>query len=339
MTQRRSPAGRSGGFVLVLTLWVLVVVAIAASYFSEKVAAAVALAQQSRQNAQTSIDMASTRAEMLYRLTTTSVTVDGLGHGNTLLRLDNQPYRALGNTVVQLQDTRGLFNLNQTPDDRIARFLGLMGVPPEQHAHLIDTLRDYTDPDHLERLNGAEDASYRARGLPPPTHNSLTTPLQVRRIIGWRDQAALWQSSTFIDLCTTSTALGLNPNTAPFEVLATLPGITNESARALVQNRRSQPILHQGQLSQLTGIPEVLLDMQIIVIPADTLRITQTSPTTRWAEQYTVTLTPNASTGPWRLDYFSRISHSPLPASPVPEPLPPRSSAPPDVSPLMRLDG
>ena len=327
------------GFVLVLTLWVIVIVAIAASYFAEKVASAVELAQKSRQNTQATIDMAATRAEILYRLATTSMTVDGLGRGNTLMALDNRPYRALGDTLVRVQDSRGLLNLNQTNDDRLLRFLGIMGIPAEQRRHLVDTLRDYIDTDKFEHLNGAEEPQYLARQLPPPTNNNLATPWEARRIIGWRDAPQLWQNSRFIDLTTTSTMPGLNPNTAPVEVLATLPGVTEELAKTLVNRRQQFPILHTGQLAAFAGIPEQLLDMQIIVIPGDNLRVTQTAPGVNWGLQYSVSLTPNGNRGPWRIDYFARVSH-PAPGNIVPIPeLPPRSTAAPDISPMMRFGG
>ena len=229
----------AGGFVLVLTLWVIAVVAIAASYFAEKVSSAVELAQKARQNTQTAIGMASSRSEILYRLATTSLTVNGLGQGNTVIALDNRPYRASGNTRLQVQDSRGLINLNQTPDDRLMRFFSLMGIPGEQHSRLIDTLRDYLGAGSLKRLNGAERQQYQARGLPPPANDNLVTPWEARRIIGWRDTPQIWQSNQFMDLCTTGTAAGFNPNTAPFEVLATLPGMTTALARSEASDPRS----------------------------------------------------------------------------------------------------
>lgn len=327
------------GFVLVLALGVMAIVTIAAIYFSEKVGNAVALAQQSRRNAQSSIDLAATRAEILYRLATTSLTVDGLGRGNTVIALDNRPYRAIGDTLVRLQDNRGLLNLNQTPDDRVERFLGLMGIPAEQRNHLIDTLRDYIDPDKLERLSGAEESQYLARGLPPPTNNALATPWEVHRIIGWRDTPQLWQSSKFIDLITTSTVLGLNPNTAPAEVLATLPGVTDELARALISQRQQTPITHPGQLAAFAGIPEQLLDMQIMVMPGDTLRITQAANGVNWGLQYSVTLTPFGNNGPWRIDYLSRVSIPVVGRADPLAPLPPRSAAAPDRPPGISFGG
>ena len=301
------------GFVLVLTLWVMAIVAIAAAYFSEKVSTAVELAEKSRQNAQAAIDLASSRAEILYRLTTTSMTVEGLGRGNAVIALDNRPYRALGDTQVRLQDTRGLFNLNQTPDDRLLRFLGLMGIPAEQRNHLLDTLRDYTDADKLERLNGAEEPQYLARGLLPPTNNALATPMEVRRVIGWRDATPLWQNNRFIDIVSTSTAMGLNPNTAPAEVLTTLPGVTDAIAKNLISQRGQALIQHQAQLAAITGIAEQALDMQIFVLPGDTIRITQSASGVQWGLQYSVTITPNSNNGPWRFGLRNRPTGLPDP--------------------------
>jgi DNA uptake protein ComE-like DNA-binding protein len=357
MSRPGAPKHAERGFVLVLTLLVLVIVAIAASTFAEKVASAVELAQKSRQNTQTIIDMAATRAEILYRLGTTSITMDGLGRGNTLVALDNRPYRGLGDTLVHLQDNRGLLNLNQTNDDRLLRFLGIMGIPAEQRSHLIDTLRDYIDADKLEHLNGAEEPQYLARQLVPPTNNYLTTPWEVRRIIGWRDAPQLWQNSRFIDLTTTSTMGGLNPNTAPVEVLATLPGMTEELAQTLVLQRQQAPIMHTGQLAAMAGIPEQLLDMQIMVLPSNSLRVTQSVPGLNWRQQYSVSLTPNGDQGPWRIDYFTRVSPpapvtanagssapagAPSQASSAPAdiaPLPPRSTAAPETNPMLRFGG
>ena len=174
------------GFVLVLTLWVLVVVAIAAGYFADRVSLAVAQAQQARQNTQAAVDMASTRAEVLFRLGTTTLTEFGLGRGAPTVFLDNRLYHGDGDTVIQLQDTRGLINLNLADDGMLNRFLGLLNIEPDQRSRMIDTLRDYTDSDKLRRLNGAEDDEYRAAGLPPPYNRELVSPWQAQRILGWK---------------------------------------------------------------------------------------------------------------------------------------------------------
>lgn len=336
---RTAQSGRQRGFVLVLTLWVLVIVAIAAGYFAERVAHSVELAEQSRQNTRALIDMNGTRAEILYRLGTTSLTEYGLGRGNSSISLDNRPYRGLGDTQVQLQDDRGLLNLNMTTDDRLQRFLGLMNIPADQRGHLIDTLHDFTDADKLQRLNGAEEEDYLALGLPPPPNRDLITPWEARRIIGWRDAPQLWQNDRLVELTTTSTAMGINPNTAPAEILATLPGVTEETAQIIIARRKLSPIVQEGQISAITLMPLNLpMGMGIIAIPSNAIRITQSTRGLPWAIQYNITLTPNGKDGPWQTDYYSRISTNQRHDKPIQE-LPPRSDAPPESASAMLTGG
>jgi len=335
------PGHKQRGFVLVLTLWVLVIVAIAAGYFAEHVARSVELAQQSRQNTHALIDMAGTRAEILYRLGTTSMSEYGLGLGQLAIALDNRPYHGLGKTLVRLQDDRGLLNLNLIDDGRLQRFLGLMGIPADDRSHLVDTLRDFTDADNLRRLNGAEADDYLALNLPPPPNRNLLTPWEARRIIGWRDYPQLWKNGRLPDLTTTSTSVGINPNTAPAEVLATLPGVTEEIAQLIIARRKLAPITQEQQIVGFTLTPLNLpMGLGIVVIPSDSLRITQSTQGLPWALQYNITLTPNSAVAPWRTDYYSRVSTSAPDAAPgaIPE-LPPRSTAPPARSPLFLLGG
>lgn len=334
MKRGRVSATKSGnqqGFVLVLTLWVMVIVAIAAGYFAERVAHAVELAQQSRQNTSAVIDMTGTRAEILYRLGTTSITEYGLGRGNATLYLDNRAYQGQGSTLFRLQDNRGLLNLNFIEDYRLELFLGILGIALEQRAHMIDSLRDYTDADKLRRLNGAEDEEYLAQNLPLPANRNLLTPWEVLRIAGWRDAPQLWQTGRMAELSSTGLSLGLNPNTAPAEVLATLPGISEEIAQIIIRQRKLSPILGTEQLAEITGIPTRHFGDVIGVIPSNSIRITQATRGLPWAIQYNITLTPNSNDAPWRTDYYSRISGNrpdetlllELPARSVTPPQPP----------------
>lgn len=344
MTHQAAPPRRTRhqrGFVLVLTLWVLVIVAIAAGYFAERVARSVELAQQSRQNTRALIDMASTRAEILYRLASTTMTEYGLGRGNTAIYLDNRPYHGEGKTLVQIQDTRGLLNLNLTDDGRLNRFLGLMGIEAEQRSHMIDTLRDYTDADNLHRLNGAEEDEYRAQNLPSPANRNLLTPWEAKRIIGWRDAAQLWQNDRLVDLTTTSQSMGINPNTAPAAVLATLPGVSEDIAQFILTQRKLLPFTHEGQITQITSVPMNLpMGMGIIAIPSDTLRITQSTQGLPWAIQYNIKLTPTNPTAPWRTDYYGRVPTTLQNEAPADvTTLPMRSIAPPDKLPAFLLGG
>ena len=325
--------GRQQGFVLVVTLWVMVIVAIAAGYFAERVTRSVELAKQSRQNIRAILDMADTRAEILYRLSTTSLTEYGLGRGNMAIGLDNRPYRGLGDTFLRLQDDRGLLNLNIAEDDRLRRLFGLLGVPPEQDDHLIDTLRDYIDADNLHRLNGAEKEEYLALDLPPPPNRNLITPWEAKRIIGWRDTPQLWQTGRLADLTTTQ-SFSLNPNTAPAEVLETLPGVSAEIAQAIIARRKLSPIVDARQFAGIASIPISLSEDMVLLWPGNSIRITQSARGLPWAIQYNITLTPNGSEAPWRTDYYSRVNTGRRDdaLADIPE-LPPRTAAAPEKPP------
>ncbi len=319
------------GFVLVLTLWVLVVVALAAGYFAERVSRSVDLAQQSNLNTRAMIDMASSRAELLYRLATTSITVHGLGRDSATLYLDNRPYQGLGKTIVQVQDNRGLLNLNAVEDERMQRLLGLLGIPADQRPHLIDTWRDFTDDDDLHRLNGAEKDAYLARNLPPPPNRALISPWEAQAIMGWRDAPQLWQYGRLAQLTTTSAVSGLNPNTAPPEILATLPGMTEDVAQRIYGRRQLFPINNLMQLADLSGLPIASFDETVSLLPGNAMRITQSAPDLPWAIQYNVTLTPKSDDAPWQIDYFSRVpAGKSLESKSAPQALPPRSLIPPE---------
>lgn len=301
----RTPSSQRG-FVLVLTLWLLTFITIAAVYFDQRVTRARELAGNSQKMAQLAIDMAGTRAEMLYRLSTTPMSVHGLGPApERAVALDDSAYRGDGETVVRLQDSRGLFNLNLAADDAIERFLGLLGVEPARRLAMIDTLRDYIDNDNLRRLNGAEAKDYEAAGLPPPRNDKLRTPFEPLRIMGWRDRTELWKDGRMPRLLTTSGyASANNPNTAPPEVLATLPGMTALAAKLAIERRKQAPIQSGDELALLSGIPRDLLQFKVIALPAPSVRITQSAPGLPWQLQYAVELTPLGTDSPWHIDYF-----------------------------------
>lgn len=292
------------GFVLVATLWILAVITIAASYFAERVSRSIELARQKRETSEQLVEFANTRADVLYRMGTSSMTVEGLG-SQPAIALDDRSYLGSGKDIIRLQDTRGLLNVNFPEPNVTSRLLGLLGVPIEQRGAMIDTLLDYTDSDNLRRLNGAEAPEYAALGLPPPPNEWLASPYQLRNIIGWRDQPGLWENQRLLRFMTTSRVLGLNPNTAPLEVLASLPGSTLEAATTIVKMRNVKPL---QSVNQLSGLIAALDPEFLMLFPGNSIRITQQSKTLPWVVQYSVTLTPRSEGAPWFVDYYVKTA-------------------------------
>lgn len=292
------------GFVLILVLWVLVIVAIAAGYFSEQVTQSVRLAEQSRQNIQALLDHSDTRAEILYKLATSPMTSYGLGNGSEAIALDGRPYQGRGNVVFRLQDTRGLFNLNQGDDASLHRFLGGLEVPADERGRLVDALRDYVDSDNLRRLNGAEKQDYFESGLPPPANRPLTTVFEAKRILGWRNVPALWRDGRLVRLSTASLGSGINPNTAPMEVLQAFPNVSTELAREMVARRQQQPFVNIQEVSALTGANPMQLIFTMILFPGNSVRVTQSLEGGAAETEYEITLTPQDGKSPWKINYM-----------------------------------
>ncbi len=291
------------GFVLVATLWILAIVTIAAAYFAERVSRSLEMARKKQETAEQLLEFSDTRADILFRMGTVPFSFHGLG-ASPAIALDDRPYRGTGSDIVRLQDNLGLINVNFVQADLLSRFLALQGVPFEFRDAMIDTLRDYTDADSLRRLNGAEASEYSARGLPPPPNDLLHVPDQLRNIIGWRDRESLWEKPEFARALSTARVAGFNPNTAPREVLAALPGMSLEAATNLVKLREEKPFYGSNEL---TGYAAGSIDIEFFAFfPTNSVRVTQQSRRVPWALQLSLTLTPRSETAPWRVDYEMR---------------------------------
>lgn len=299
-------AHRQQGFVLAVTLWVLAIIALGVGYFAHRVQQSLALAQQTRQSADAALEMANTRAEMLFRLGTTHLSAFGVGLSKeTAVALDDRPYQGSGSDRIRLQDEGGLLNVNFVRADVWSRMLAQMGIPEHERAPMLDALADYTDTDDLRRLSGAEAAEYSAQGLPPPPNDWLVTPRQLENVIGWRDKPQLWEQGRLLKLLTSARIAGLNLNSAPLEVLEMVAG-SPDAAKALVERRELEPFGSVGPITAILGM--ALDDEYYRVLPSLSVRITQYHPALPRAEQLSVTLTPHSEQAPWRINYHLQIT-------------------------------
>jgi len=299
---------RQSGFVLILVLWMLVIVTLAAGYFAEQAARSVKLAELSQQNLQSLIDHADTRADVLFKLATLPMGSQGLGGGNGAIGLDDREYPGQGKVVYRIQDTRGLFNLNNSDSGNLRRFLAALEVPADQFDRLADRLADYMDADDLRRVNGAERKDYADLGLPPPANRRLLTVAEARRIPGWRNRPELWRENRLARLATVGQGLGINPNTAPRQVLQSLPNVSAELAGAMILRRQKQPFVNALEVGALSGANPMQLIFTLIPFPGDTVRVTQSLPGGGAAIEYEVVLTPQDDEAPWKITYSTLIA-------------------------------
>jgi general secretion pathway protein K len=303
---------------LVLTLWVLAAIAIAAAYFGERVQASLRLATSRQDQAEALIALSDGRAELLWRLGVTPLSAYGLGDPPHVLKLDGRTYSDAG-TEVQLQESAGLVNLNRFDPAFLGRLLRTLGVPDDHQANLRDSLLDYTDADDLRRLNGAEAINYREAGRPDlPRNSPLIVPGELRDVRGWAAETDLWRANRVLDFVTTSGGSRLNPNTAPWQVLTALPGVTPDLARLIIARRELEPI-STGWLDRTLGTSFDTFPSPLVAFPQGAVRVTQRVPGLAWGLRYNVELTPIGASAPWKISAYQRLELLP-PESALGEP-------------------
>ena len=316
----------AGGFVLVIVLATLVVLTLLATAVATSAERAIGAARQDADRFDSELAMRSTRETLLFMLATQRQTLAGLTVNesdasasitqvaedpdgfNALpvgneIRLDGTPYQGLETTRFALQDDRGLLSANWAgPALRFALYDSLDVRETEWDG--LDAKRlDYQDPDDLHRLNGAEKDQYRREGLPPPSNRALATPLELRRIPGWREMLSSIDDAQMLSLLTLSRSVDLNINTAPSSVLQLLPGLSRGTADRMVEMRRAAPFLSVGQAQETFGLGAVPPDnLSLFAIPSGNLILWDERSGARRLLHWT--LTPLEIDGsPWRIDY------------------------------------
>lgn len=321
-----------GGFVLIAVLALLVILSVLAAVIG-------AIAQRLRdeqvvreRQLREEIAMASTRATVLYLLTSQRMTFGGLTvDDRTVLSederraqrmgdeplsympvgnevtLDSSAHQGLDGTRFALQDDRGLLAINWAPPALLANYLDAGRDTPRSAAQPVETLfnllQDYQDPDDLYRLNSAERDEYERLARTPPSNRTLSTPMELRRVIGWDDALADTSDKDLNDSLTVVRSAQINVNTAPARVLQTLPGVDQAVAQRAVAARSLTPFVSLPGFYGLSGAVPFNEDLlSLYPMASGTLKLW--SPEGGAVKVLHWTLTPRDEGGrPWREDY------------------------------------
>jgi len=152
-------------------------------------------------------------------------------------------------TRLSFQDYSGLINLRMLRPELLDGLLAYFGMPDDKRKVFIDGLLDWADPDDLVRLNGAEKDYYEPLGYRP--RNAPPLNLDEILMIRGMDEALYQKIEPYLAL---GASLGVNPNSAPFEVLMSFPHMTEESARRIMEARKFGYIKNVDELSTISGI-------------------------------------------------------------------------------------
>ena len=151
--------------------------------------------------------------------------------------------------TAALDDPSAKLNLNVADRATLVSVVQSVVHRPTAVDSLVDALLDWRDPDAIPRRFGDESSANR--------NGPLADVWELQYVRGFSN----FLVARLEPLLTTRGTGVVNVNAAPTEVLATLPGVTVEAVRLLVQRRKSAPIRDADALVGLLspGARRVLL--------------------------------------------------------------------------------
>jgi len=172
-----------------------------------------------------------------------------------------------GMAEVRISNERGKYDLNAIPDDMLRRLIASLGVKETERDIITDSILDWRDDTKLHRLNGAEDDYYESLPKPYPCKDApfetVEELLLVRGVTssifygcyttGGEGAEATWRRG-LVDLVTVySRSTRVDANTAPEEVLLSIPGLSEEDAEKIVEARKDEQFKNLNDVRQLLG--------------------------------------------------------------------------------------
>lgn len=296
---RSAHALRPRGFALAAVLWLLAGLTILAAMISQSSQILAQRQQQLRQRADAEQHFLSTRSEVLFWLSSSQATQDGFGWGDQLLKVDGRGYAGAGKSTIQVQDVRGLLNLNRPNRPQLARLLVRCGAEQAKTDGLLDALEDYAEKGELKRLNGAKSMEYSVAGLPAPRYAPLLGEPEIWRVYGWKALQPGWDAKHCFDDVTVHGDGRFNLGTATAGALEGY-GLTPELAAHLIgergagENAAADAIQTRQSEGSFMGTAEGRF-------PARAFRVTQSVAGMPWVFRYDVKLTSTVVGAPWEI--------------------------------------
>lgn len=319
------------GFILALTLWIIAIFGLGTAAINTWVSMATENARTLRSRVEDELALSDAKNEIIYAVATRPMTHRGLEVGGDLNRpatddlifnslaaqessafvaFDWRPYVMESNPdyVIQIQDGRGLVNLNRTSAPLVRRLLALYDTPETLRNQLPDTLQDWIDEDEFTRIAGAELPEYeRLRRLPPPNAR-LVTPLEAQSILGWDQVPQMWEDDLRSPLFSTCATGGFNPNTAPEKsLLAHMPGLTDEGAKFVVAQRQISSFRHARDFMEAANIVVPNEAFFFGTSPGSCMVVDLVNRRTAERTRISLTLAARSENQPWQVDYAYRI--------------------------------
>jgi general secretion pathway protein K len=169
---------------------------------------------------------------------------------------EGRPWLRLGQIVAEspltldcvdrlnLSATGTAVDVNAVGEEELRRLLDRFAVARSHRDSLIDALLDWRDRDDAPRPLGAERDWYERHGRSPPRNGPIASLVELDRIRGFEAIADESSPTHAIRRALTVETGRIVVDLAPIEVLAMLPGFTDETLARITERRlRSAPPL------------------------------------------------------------------------------------------------
>ena len=242
------------------TLWVLAALAVLAAYIDGVVASDIERAVMAKRSLQSALDRHSTEATLTYLFVTGRMNHRGLileeeqrfvdslpeeeeflpDHGDGELKVAGEVYAGLGGIRFSVQDEGGLASVNAPGSPLFAALLEHTGVAASDVERIVARAEDYIDKDSDLTLNGAEHYDYQQSGAPPPLNWIMSSPLELKKVLGVDEMLTPAQWRRLWPLLTMRPVFSYNFNTMRPEILAALLGLDEQGIRSVLEEREKR---------------------------------------------------------------------------------------------------
>ena len=192
--------------------------------------------------------------ELFYRQFYRSQTIDI--EGREIWKTDDTPYQGQvgdGLYTVRITDETAKVDINTVSEVVLKNLFLNLGVQAEEVDTIVDSIMDWKDPDDLHRLHGVESDYYMSLPNPYKARDANFETLEELLLVKGMTPEILYgtnEKKGAIDFLTLYSKQGeININSAPKEVLMSIPGITPELADAIIQRRKDAEIKDLGEIS------------------------------------------------------------------------------------------
>jgi len=245
------------GVALVIVLWILVFLLVAAFDFSASVREEGMIAHRYVEETEAYYLALAGFEERLYRLLAGGSGASAEGE----VEFGEWHEAALGDGSfrVRVVDEGGKVNLNQAEEVLLRRIFANLGVEEPQRSTLVDSILDWRDQDNLHRLNGAENDYYLSLALPYTAKNgpfdTVEDLLWVRgmtpELFYGREEGGTRRGGLREIFTVDSRLNQINLRTASAEVCRAVMGLPLEGCHRFVEERKK---LSGNTLVDLLGL-------------------------------------------------------------------------------------